>query len=211
MATFHDARERWNRRYTEAEGLLFGEAPNAWLAQSERWLPPAGDTLCVADGEGRNGVWLARRGHAVTAFDLSEVAIGKARAFARARGVADAQLRLVLADLDGWAWTPEAFDLVVAVYFQFADPALRDQAFAGIRRTLRPGGVLVIEGFGPRQLVHRTGGPGVLENLYMVPMLLAAFPGWDILATRDADTVLREGPGHDGPAHVVSMVLRKPR
>lgn len=211
MATFQDARERWNRRYTEAKGFLFGEAPNAWLAQAERWLPPAGDTLCLADGEGRNGVWLARRGHQVTAFDLSQVAIDKARAFARASGVPDARLQTALADLGGWDWAPDAFDLVVAVYFQFADPALREQTFAGIRRTLRPGGVLVIEGFGPRQLLHRTGGPGVLENLYTTPMLLDAFRGWDILASRDADAVLREGLGHDGPAHVVSMVLRKPR
>ncbi len=210
MAAFKDARERWDRRYTEAEGFLFGEAPNAWLAQADRWLPPGGEALCIADGEGRNGVCLARRGHPETAFDRTEVAIGKARAFARANGVSDERLRLMLAELGEWIWAPEAFDLVVAVYFQFADPARREATVAGIRRTLRPGGVLVIEGFGPRQLRHRTGGPGVLENLYTTPMLLDAFPGWEILATRDADAVLHEGPGHDGLAHVVSMVLRKP-
>jgi hypothetical protein len=82
--------------------------------------------------------------------------------------------------------------------------------FDGFRRALRPRGVLLIEGFGLRQLHYRSGGPGVAENLYRADRLDASFPGWEILASRDADIVLDEGRGHAGLAHSVAAVYRKP-
>lgn len=207
MAAFTDARDRWNQRYRGSDDMLFGDAPNRWLADSEPLLGHRSAVLCVADGDGRNGVWLAGKGHAVTAFDLSEVAVGKARAFATRRGVA---MDVSVAGLDDWPWLPEAFDAVVAVYVQFAPPESRRLMFEGIARTLRPGGVLVVEGFGPRQLGYRSGGPGIAEHLYTLPLLTASFAGWSILASRDADLELAEGAGHAGRAHVVSLTARKP-
>jgi len=207
MSRFRNPRETWDQRYAAADGFLFGEAPNTWLASAARLLRPGMRVLSVADGEGRNGVWLAKLGCRVTAFDISPVAVERARGHAASRGV-DIDLRV--GDVEHWQWTPEAFDAVAAVFIQFAPPEVRARVFAGIAQTLVPGGLLILEGYGPRQLVYRTGGPGIAENLYTMPMLLRAFDGWEILASRDADREMREGAGHHGLSHVVSLLLRKP-
>lgn len=207
MAEFKDARTVWDRRFSAAHGLLFGEAPNQWLATQQSWIAPDGKVLCVADGEARNGVFLAGNGRRVTSFDVSPVAVDKARALAAERGVT---LELAVCGIDDWAFEADAYDAVVAIYVQFATPAQRTRMFDGFRRTLKPGGVLVIEGYGLRQLRYRTGGPGIAENLYTSAMLAAAFPGWEILSSRDADVDLQEGTAHVGLSHVVSAVFRRP-
>lgn len=207
MGEFDDARETWDRRFAAAEGLLFGAEPNPWLAEHHCLLPAGGRVLCVADGESRNGVFLAGAGFDVTAFDISPVAIDKARALAVQRGV---KLELLVADAAQWRFEPEAFDAVVAIFIQFAGPELRAALFDGIRRTLRPGGVLLIVGYGERQLRYRTGGPGIPANLYQMRRLHMAFAGWEILASRDADVILAEGTAHSGISHVVAAVYRKP-
>jgi SAM-dependent methyltransferase len=207
MPAFSDARQTWDRRFAAADGFLFGEAPNAWLAAQAGRLRPGMRALSVADGEGRNAAWLAGRGCEVTSFDVSPVGVERARALFAQRGVAvDARV----CDVAEWAWEQGAFDLVAAIFIQFAPPALRERVFAGIARTLRPGGLLVLEGYGLRQLEYRTGGPGIAEHLYTMPMLLQAFPGWRIEASRDVDLELAEGAGHCGRSHVLSMVLRAP-
>lgn len=207
MGEFDDARDTWDRRFASAEGLLFGEEPNPWLAAHYRLLPAGGKVLCVADGESRNGVFLAEAGFDVTAFDISPVAVEKARALAARRGV---KLELLVADAARWSFEPDAFDAVVAIFIQFAGPELRAALFEGFQRTLRPGGVLLIEGYGERQLRYRTGGPGIPENLYQMRRLHMAFAGWEILASREADFVLAEGSAHTGISHTVAAVYRKP-
>ncbi len=207
MGEFDDARETWDRRFAAADGLLFGEEPNPWLAEHHRLLPAGGRVLCVADGESRNGVFLAAAGFDVTAFDISPVAVDKARALAAQRGV---ELELLVADAARWPFEPDACDAVVAIFIQFASPELRARLFDGFRRTLRPGGVLLIEGYGERQLRYRTGGPGIPENLYQMRRLHMAFAGWEILASRDADVILAEGAAHAGISHTVAAVYRKP-
>ena len=206
MTTFEDARVRWDRRYGEADAL-FGDKPNAWLAAHAHLLPAHARVLSLADGQGRNGVWLAQRGCQVTAFDLSPIGIEQAR---RRACELDVAIDLSVTDIADWTWAPDAFDAVVGIFFQFASPELRKRIFAGVARTLVPGGVFVLEGYGLRQLEHRTGGPGVAENLYTMPMLLQAFEGWRIDASRDLDADLAEGSGHVGRSHLLSMVLRKP-
>lgn len=207
MTQFGDARQRWDLRFEAADGFLFGSEPNRWLVSAEPWLPRRARVLSVADGEGRNSVWLAAQGHRVTAFDLSPVGVARAREFAASREVA---VEFHLGDAAAWAWEHEVYDAVAAIFIQFAPPELRERIFAGIAQVLAPGGVLILEGYGPRQMDYKTGGPGILEHLYTVPMLLAAFPDWTILASRDGDARLDEGAGHKGVSHLVSMVLRKP-
>ncbi len=197
---------QWDQRFA-GEDYLFGETPNAFLVRQKFRLPPSGLALAVADGEGRNGVWLAGQGLATVSVDGSAVAQTKARRLAAARGV---ELDLRLVDLTRWDWPEGAFDVVAGIFIQFAGPELRDRLFAGMAQALRPGGLLLIEGYGPRQLNYRTGGPSTLENLYTTDLLAAAFPGFEILELRDHDAEIAEGAGHHGLSHLVDLVARKP-
>jgi SAM-dependent methyltransferase len=145
---------RWNERY-RAAGYIFGTAPNAFLASKAHLLHPGQTALCIADGEGRNSIWLAGQGLEVTAFDLSPVAVDKAMQLARERGV---EVSFAVADVAAWPWPGERFDVVAAIFVQFAEPALRIRMFEGIVRTLKPGGLLLLQGYTPQQLDYKTGG-----------------------------------------------------
>lgn len=203
----HDeARARWDARYDKPE-YHFGEAPNAFLARQAHRLVHGKKALAIADGEGRNGVWLARQGLAVTSFDLAPNGVAKARALAARHGVA---LDMRVADVSTWDWTPEAYDVVAAIFIQFAPPALRARIFAGIVTTLRPGGLLLLEGYTPRQLSYGTGGPPEVAHLYTEELLRASFAGLEIVDLAAYDAPIREGAGHDGMSALIDLVARKP-
>jgi SAM-dependent methyltransferase len=210
MSRFEDPVGRWNGRYS-AEGYLFGTAPNDTLATYADRFAVGDRVLCVADGEGRNSVFLAGRGCAVTAFDPSEVGLAKARALAAERGVTvDGRASTV----DDWPWDPptasEAFEAVVAIFVQFATPAQRAAMFEGFGRALRPGGLLLLVGYGPLQLEYKTGGPGIAEHLYTEAMLRDAFDGWSIEHLSRTQRTLHEGSGHDGMSDVIELLARRP-
>ena len=169
-------------------------------------LPPGGSALCVADGEGRNSVWLAAQGLEVTAFDFSPVAVEKARRLAAARGV---QVRYEVAGVYDWAWPQAAYDVVAAIFVQFADPPMREFMFGRMAGALKPGGLLLVEGYTPKQLEYRTGGPSRLENLYTEAMLREAFKDMQILELAEYEAQLGEGAGHAGRSAVVDLVARK--
>lgn len=195
----------WNARYA-GEEYHFGTDPNAFLASQVTRLKPGMHCLAVADGEGRNGVWLAEQGLQVLSVDSSSVAVAKARALALWRGVA---LEVELADLTQWDWGCEKFDLVVAIFIQFAPPALREQMFSDIKHCLKPGGLLLLQGYTPRQLEYRTGGPSQIENLYTEAGLRESFSDMEILHLAEHDSLIHEGAGHDGMSALIDMVARK--
>jgi len=206
MAEFDNPRDAWDARY-RSEEYIFGTSPNVFLASQEKHLAAGSRVLAVADGEGRNGVWLAERGCKVCSVDISPVAIGKAKKLAIDRGV---DIEFVIADLMEWEWPRAAFDVVVCIFIQFASPKMRKNLFDGFWRTLRPGGVVIMEGYGAKQLQYTSGGPGKLENLYTPQILRDAFANWEILLLREYDAVLDEGPKHRGMAALVDLVARKP-
>ncbi|MBM3407024.1 MAG: class I SAM-dependent methyltransferase [Betaproteobacteria bacterium] len=233
MNGFKDPRTTWNNRYSAASGMLFGSAPNGWLSSQRARVSAGQRVLCPADGDGRNGVWLAALGLHAIAFDLADIGIDHAVSHARSQGLtervgateslaalpgqraifdspAGGSLTLVCADIASWPWAQTPVDVVVAIFFQFADPALRAQIFDGFKQSLQPGGLLIIEGYGLRQMTYKTGGPGVADNLYTLSMLGEAFSGWPVLESRDCDTELAEGSAHVGPSHLISAVFRKP-
>ncbi len=200
MATF------WDERYA-VEGYVFGTAPNVFLASQAARLRAGQSALAVADGEGRNGVWLAQRGLQVLSVDSSGVAQAKARKLAAERGVS---LQFETADMLAWDWGDARFDVIVAIFIQFADPAGRARQFEGIRRALKPGGLLLLQGYTPRQLEYKTGGPSALENLYTGPMLREWFGDWDIQHLREHDEVINEGSHHAGMSALIDLVAYKP-
>lgn len=204
--SFPDPAGTWNRRYESAD-FVFGTEPNAWLREHAGLWQPGQRVLSVADGEGRNSVWLAQRGLVVDAFDIAEVGVAKARQFAAQAGV---DVNFTVADVDGYAWKHEAWDGIAAIFVQFADPAMRARLFQRIVDGLKPGGTLILQGYTPRQLEYRTGGPPLLEHLYTEPLLREAFATLEILELRDYEAEVAEGSGHRGWSALIGLVARKP-
>lgn len=204
-AGFGDAAATWNRRYA-GEGFLFGTEPNHWLRDHVVALPAQGRVLCVADGEGRNSVWLAQQAFTVDAFDVAERAVEKARDFAQRSGV---NVNFSVADCDGFDWPEAAYDGVAAIFVQFAEPALRARLFERMVKCLKPGGVLILQGYTPRQLAYRTGGPGIESHLYTPELLKTAFAELSLLELSDYEADIHEGQGHAGRSALIGLVARR--
>jgi cyclopropane fatty-acyl-phospholipid synthase-like methyltransferase len=134
------------------------------------------------------------------------VALDKAKKLAQQRGVA---IDFEQADLAQWQWGESRFDMVAAIFIQFAPPPLREQMFAGIRRCLKPGGLLLLQGYTPRQLEYKTGGPPVAENMYTEALLRNAFGDMEIMHLREHDDHIGEGTGHSGMSALIDLVARK--
>jgi SAM-dependent methyltransferase len=194
--------EHWEKRYAAAD-YLYGTEPNAFLKAQANLLPTTGKALAVADGEGRNGVWLAEQGLDVLSVDFSPTAQAKAKALAERRGVA---VRFVQADLTAWDWPTVEFDVIVVIFIQFAGPPGRRRIFAGIRQALKPGGLLLLQGYRTEQIAYGTGGPSEVENLYTEAMLREEFGSFGKLDIKAHDSVISEGSRHSGMAAVVDLV-----
>lgn len=202
---FDDAREFWDQRYA-APDYIFGREPNRFLASQRNLFRPGAHVLDVATGEGRNAVWLAQQGCEVTGIDVSPLALDKACRLAAERGV---QADFELADVRKWAWPMQRYDAIVSIFIQFAAPTERMLVFEGMKRALRPGGVLVMQGYTPGQLEFRTGGPPQVEHLYTEAMLREAFADLDILHLHEHEDVLAEGTKHVGRSALIDLVARK--
>jgi len=196
----------WNARYA-TDAYIFGTAPNVFLASQAGLIRPGMRALAIADGEGRNGVWLAEQGAQVHAIDVSPFALDKARKLAAARSVA---ADFELADVLNWDWPEAAYDLVVAIFIQFAPPPERDRIIAGIRRSLKPGGLLILQGYTPKQIEFGTGGPANPANLYTAALLRTWFGDWDIRHLVEHEDFISEGTHHHGQSALIDLVARKP-
>lgn len=194
----------WDQNFSIG-GYKYGTAPDAFLVEQQQRFKPGSDVLVPGDGEGRNGVWLAQQGHRVTAMDGSAVGLHKAQALATERGVA---VHTVLGDLADWTPEPGSFDAVVLVFVHLP-PATRVGAHRRLAAALRPGGWLLVEGFHPQQLQHRSGGPKDPAMLITPELLRDDFAG--LLEEKLAwqgEVALDEGPGHQGLAHTTRWLGR---
>jgi SAM-dependent methyltransferase len=206
MPQFDDPAGFWDSRYA-GESYLFGTEPNVFLTREGWRLRPGWRVLAVADGEGRNGVWMAQQGLEVTSLDVSPRACAKARALAEARGVAPEIRNVDVLDVDlGQA----AYDAVVAIFIQFAPPGARERLFARMVQALRPGGLLFLKGYRPEQVDYATGGPPYREHMYTMDLLASQFGQLDWLHRASYDAPVREGRGHDGLSALIELVARKP-
>jgi cyclopropane fatty-acyl-phospholipid synthase-like methyltransferase len=197
--------ERWESRFANPD-YVFGTAPNAFLKSQAHRLKAGQKALALADGEGRNGVWLAERGLDVLSIDFSPNALKKARALAAARRIS---LRFELADLARWQWPVAQFDVIVAIFIQFAGPQFRKAIFEGIKQALKPDGLLLMQGYRPEQLKHATGGPRQPENLYTRSLLEDAFADFSSIEINEHDSIVDEGSGHAGMSALIDFVGRK--
>ncbi len=194
----------WDERYRAAGGYVFGTEPNDFLAANAAAIPP-GPVLCLGEGEGRNAVFLARLGHAVTAMDQSAVGLAKAGQLAAARGV---RLQTVAADLETYPIEPGAWSGIVAIFVHLPVP-LRRRVAAQVVAGLRPGGVFLSEVYSPAQLAFGTGGPKEAALLVPLADFRAELRGLDFDIARECERDVVEGQGHTGRASVVQILARR--
>jgi cyclopropane fatty-acyl-phospholipid synthase-like methyltransferase len=203
---FDDAQAFWDQRYSAPE-FIFGTEPNRFLVSQAALFRPGQRVLDIACGEGRNSVWLAQRGCRVLGIDVSPLALKKARRLADDNGV-EAEFRQ--ADVRQWPWHADELDAVVSIFIQFAAPGERAGLFEAIQRALKPGGVLVLQGYTPKQLEYKTGGPPQAAHMYTEGMLREAFAGMELLHLREHEDTLAEGTKHVGRSAPIDLVARKP-
>jgi cyclopropane fatty-acyl-phospholipid synthase-like methyltransferase len=204
MTAFPNPQQTWNQRFAGTH-YIFGEKPNGYL-RSQLMHLQKGSALAVADGEGRNGVWLAEQGLNVDAFDFSENAIRKARLLAERRSQS---VNWWCCDWQSFEWANARYDNVVGIFFQFAAPQDRAKLFARMDKSLKSGGTLIIQGYTAAQLKFNTGGPGKLDHMYDEAMMREAFADYDIIDLRTYEAEIDEGSAHKGMSGLLGMTAIK--
>jgi SAM-dependent methyltransferase len=195
----------WDQRYREP-GFAFGTEPNDFLAATARlYLPPGGEILCLAEGEGRNAVFLAGLGYHVTGVDSSPVGLEKAQALAASRGV---EIRTVVADLADYDFGVERWDGVVSIWCHLPS-AVRAQVHRSVVAALRHGGVLLLESYTPRQIELGTGGPPSADRTMTLAAVREELAGLEWLVAEEKMREVHEGSRHNGPSAVLQAVARK--
>ncbi len=194
----------WDARYS-AEGFFYGLDPNDFLRAEAHRISAGGSVLCLAEGEGRNAVYLAEQGFAVTAVDGSPVGLKKLNQLAAGKGVT---VKTICADLADFDMGVTQWDAIVSIWCHLP-PALRADVHKRCVAALKPGGFLILESYTPRQLEYKTGGPPVAEMMMTLGGLRSELDGLEFLHEADIDRVIHEGKGHEGKSAVVQLVARR--
>lgn len=190
----------WDERYA-GEEYFYGTEPNDFLKANAARIP-LGRVLCVADGEGRNGVWLAEQGYDVTSVDLSALGLAKARKLAASRNVS---LHTIQADLAEYEIEPNAWEGIILIFCHLPQPLRRrvlQQAAAG----LGPGGVFLLELYTPKQMEYGTGGPRDLALLASLEDLRQDLDGLRFEVAQEIEREIYEGHHHQGYSAVVQIL-----
>ena len=191
----------WDQRYSAPE-YFYGSEPNDFLVEQSHRIPVGGSVLCLAEGEGRNAVYLAQQGYAVTGVDGSSVGLEKAQRLASERGVS---ITTVVSDLAAYDMGTTRWDAIVSIWCHLPQP-LRTQVHQRAVEALRPGGVLILEAYNPNQLEYKTGGPPTVDLLMTVDDLRTEFAGLNLEIAHEIVRDVREGAGHHGMSAVTQVV-----
>ena len=194
----------WDERFS-IEDYLFGAEPAQALVKLEHYLIPQGDTLVIADGEGRNSVYLASKGFKVTATDASTVANVKAKALAASRNV---EVDYQVEDFFDIDWSAKQYDNIVGIFFQFIPPDKIKQVLTALRTAIKKGGTLLIHGYTPQQIELATGGPKDVSLMYTKELFEDMFENVEILVNNEYQMQLTEGSGHNGPSALIDFVAQ---
>lgn len=194
---------KWQKRF-DTEEYVFGKEPNVFLREAAERFQPGPDVLAVAEGEGRNAVYLAERGCRVTIWDFAESGLRKARELADEK---DVRLQTCVQDLAEADWQKNAFDAVICVFGHF-EPELRKRTLEGIRETVKPGGLFITEVYAKEQLDYGTGGPKDWAYLYEMDDF-DVFSDWEIMHFEKKEVERHEGSGHNGLSCVIQYAGRK--
>jgi SAM-dependent methyltransferase len=194
----------WDERYG-ADEFAYGTEPNGFLASVADKIPN-GKVLCLAEGEGRNAVYLAGLGYDVTAVDASAVGMEKAQRLAKERGV---EIKTIVADLAEFDIEPDSWDGIVSI-FCHVPLAIREPLHRKVVAGLKQGGVLVLEAYRPKQIDYGTGGPPVPELTMTLETLSRELDGLEFQHAQELDRDVTEGLYHTGIGAVVQLVAIKP-
>jgi len=198
----------WNQRYNQPD-YVYGTLPNDFLSSVATRIPThmvhKGKVLTLGEGEGRNAVFLASRGYDVTAVDMSDIGLEKARRLAAERGV---QITTVTADLGEYQIKPDSWDGIISI-FCHVPSAIRVPLHHAVVRGLKTGGVLILEAFTPRQLEFQTGGPTAPDMLMTLASLRQELTGLRFILGAEVDREVVEGKFHTGQAAVVQILAVK--
>lgn len=193
----------WDERYSTDE-FVYGTTANEFLVSTIDRLPK-GRVLCVAEGEGRNAVYLAQAGCEVVGVDASRVGLDKAARLARQRGV---HIETVVADLADFAIQPHSWDAVVSIFCHL-EPQLRKALHRRVVAGLRPGGVLVLEAYRPEQIRYATGGPAAADMMPSLAELRDELEGLEFEHAVEIVRNVSEGKYHTGKGAVVQVLAVK--
>jgi len=199
-----DAGSMWNERYG-ATDYFYGTAPNEFLRLAATSLRP-GRALCLAEGEGRNAVWLAEHGFEVHSVDISSAGVDKTLRLAESRGVV---VRATVGDLNDYVIEPASWDLIVSI-FAHTPSALRRRIHRAVVAGLAQGGTFILEAYTPDQIPLGTGGPKDPDMMPTAALLTEELDGLTIVECRETTRDVVEGSGHTGTAAVVQCVSTKP-
>ncbi|MDC0611819.1 class I SAM-dependent methyltransferase [Vibrio sp.] len=194
----------WDDIYNN-EDYVYGKSANDFLANNVHILPANGKILCLADGEGRNSVFLAQKGFDVTAVDLSEVALIKAQALANDHGV---DIKFIKADLEQFDLGSHEWDGIVSIFCHLPG-GIRQALHKRIELALKPNGVYLAESYTPKQLEFKTGGPGNPDLMVTQEILLNELPKLSFTLLHETERVIHEGFKHNGQSHVVQAIATK--
>lgn len=194
----------WDKRYSE-ECYAYGTKPNDFLASQSKKLNSSSDILCLAEGEGRNAVSLAKLGHNVLGVDSSSVGLEKAKNLAEKEGN---KIDVQVADLKDYDIGIEKWDAVVSI-FAHLPPALRKDVHQRVVKGLKKGGMLILEAYTPKQLEYKTGGPPVAEMMMCLDDLMEEFEGLEFEFGIEQEREVIEGKYHTGKAYTVQVFARK--
>ena len=193
----------WDERFSGLE-YVYGTEPNDFLVSVASKISQ-GKILCLADGEGRNGTYLATLGYDVVTVDASSVGLAKAQKLAQKKQV---EITTIHADLADFVIEPQTWDGIVSIFCHLP-PDLRAKVYRQSVIGLKPNGVFVLEAFAPKQLQYNTGGPKNIDMLPALSTLQQELTGLDWEIARSVERDLDEGRYHDGKAAVIQILGRK--
>lgn len=195
----------WEERFAR-EGYLFGTEPVPFINKHAALFEAGKSVLSIAEGEGRNAVHLAKMGLDVTGVEFAPSAVAKAEKLAQASGVAPT---FIQSDLFDWDWPANTYDISIGLFFQFVGPAQRDILWRNMLRATKPGGLVMIHGYTPKQIELGTGGPPNVENMYSIGDFAEIFESCEILTCEEYEAEQKSGSAHMGMSALIDFVARK--
>ena len=200
----NDPRQFWDERFSQPE-YYYGKLPNDFLKEQAGVFPKAGQLLSLGEGEGRNAVFMAQQGYAMTALASAPAGLDKTQQLAKEKNV---EVEPLLAHLKYYEFEPQAWDGVINIFCHLPAP-VRRKVHENLVHTLKKGGIFLMEAYTPEQLEYGTGGPQNIDLLYDPETIRKELTELELLHFEKKERNIVEGVGHDGPSSVLQVIARK--